>query len=82
MKHLFDITNPTSAYEWLYANLNIKPHIIEKEYLIECSKDSMAVINKHISDVKDLDIDNLDFITFHVTTYKALRNKEFTVGSN
>ncbi|UZW13039.1 hypothetical protein OSC52_14430 [Clostridium pasteurianum] len=65
---VFDISTPDLAYEWLQEILSISGEDLIEDYIIKCNKDLDCFIDKHLDALKAIDINDVEFAVFHVTS--------------
>ncbi len=68
MDNYFDITNPDISYEWLHTVLDIKKGDLVSDYILECNNDFDTFFEKHLFEIKNMDIKQLELVVIHVTT--------------
>jgi eukaryotic-like serine/threonine-protein kinase len=75
MGRYYDITNPDASYYWLQEVLNLKNGDLIEKYCIDCHSDYEVFYEMFSSQIKSLDIENLDIVAFQVTS----NNNESTI---
>lgn len=68
MEIYYDITNPDASYEWLHSILNIKKGSFISDYVLECNNDFDLFYKKHLDEIEQMDINQLELVVIHVTT--------------
>lgn len=68
LDYYFDITNPDVSYEWLHTVLDIKKGDLVSEYILDCNNDFDIFFEKHVLEIKNMDIKQLELVVIHVTT--------------
>jgi len=65
---IYDITSPDIAYEWVQQVLGISGKDFIEEYIIKCNKDLDCFMDMHLDMIKEIDINSIEFVAFHVTS--------------
>lgn len=68
MDKYFDITNPDTAYEWLYSILDIKQGDLIEDYILKCNNDIDMFFKAHIEEIERIDLNKLELVAIHVTS--------------
>ncbi len=64
----YDITNPSSSYEWLLETLKMKGSELIDNFLIDCNRDFEEFYEAFEEVIDSIDIENLRIVAFHATT--------------
>lgn len=65
---MFDISTPDLAYEWLLEILGTSGEDLIDDYILKCNKNLDSFIDKHLDAIQAIDINNIVFTVFHVTS--------------
>lgn len=68
MNLYYDITNPNASYEWLYEVLHFEHGELITEYCLNCKNDFDVFFEKFLPVINEIDIENLEFVAFQVTS--------------
>lgn len=64
----YDITNPDASYFWLHEVLHLNKGDLIEKYCINCHNDFDLFYEMFLTEIKSLDIENLDIVAFQVTS--------------
>lgn len=68
MGRYYDITNPDASYYWLHEVLHLKKGDLIEKFCINCHNDFELFYDMFSSEIKSLDIENMDIVAFQVTS--------------
>lgn len=68
MGRYYDITNPDASYYWPHEVLHLKKGDLIEKYCINCHNDFELFYDMFSSEIKSLDIENMDIVAFQVTS--------------
>lgn len=68
MSRYYDITNPDASYYWLHEVLHLKKGDLVEKYCIDCNNDFELFYDMFSSEIKSVDIEDMDIVAFQVTS--------------
>ena len=91
MNHYYDITNPDASYDWLYEVLHFEQGELITEYCLNCQNDFEVFFEKFLPVINEIDVENLEFVAFQVTSNNddckkikqcGVRNLQWTLSND